>query len=273
MTAFATHFSFEFRSGVRNRTLLMLNYLFPLGFYLLAGSLLTSLTPTFRESLIPSMVFFAVLTSTMIGLPEPIVKAREAGIFRSYKIHGIPQLSILIIPALTTLLHMTIVAIIVVVTAPLLFQASLPTDMLAFVLSFVLMVLACAGLGLLLGVVMPDSRATTLMGQVIFLPSMLIGGLMFPAEQLPPALGKVALLLPSTHAMNLYNTFVRGLPSTLNPLWSAGALFAGAALAFGLAIYLFNWDSHNRTRRGHPVLALLALLPYAVTVVLVLVSA
>jgi ABC-type multidrug transport system permease subunit len=102
---------------------------------------------------------------------------------------------------------------------------------------------------------------------------MLIGGLMFPADMLPPVLGKVALLLPSTHAMNLYNTLARGLPSDLSPYLSAGALVAGAVLAFGLAVYLFNWDSKNRTRRGHPALALIALLPYAVAVVLALVSA
>jgi hypothetical protein len=30
-----------------------------------------------------------------------------------------------------------------------------------------------------------------------------------------------------------------------------------------LAILLFNWDSRNETRRLHPALAALALLPYA----------
>jgi len=38
MNAFAAHFSFEFRAGVRNRVLLFLNYLFPLGLYLMLGS-------------------------------------------------------------------------------------------------------------------------------------------------------------------------------------------------------------------------------------------
>ena len=33
--------------------------------------------------------------------------------------------------------------------------------------------------------------------------------------------------------------------------------------AFGLAVYLFSWDSRNTSRRGHPLLALLVLLPYA----------
>jgi hypothetical protein len=40
-----------------------------------------------------------------------------------------------------------------------------------------------------------------------------------------------------------------------------GVLAATTVLAFGLAIYLFNWDRVNRVRRGHPALALLVLLP------------
>ena len=39
---------------------------------------------------------------------------------------------------------------------------------------------------------------------------------------------------------------------------------AGGVLAFGLAIYLFSWDSHNATHRDHPLLALLAVAPYVV---------
>jgi len=45
-------------------------------------------------------------------------------------------------------------------------------------------------------------------------------------------------------------------------------LQTGGILSFGLANYLFCWDSRNKTRRGHPLLALLALLPYAVGVAL-----
>ena len=32
MSAFVNHFSFEFRTGIRDKTLLLMNYLFPLGF-------------------------------------------------------------------------------------------------------------------------------------------------------------------------------------------------------------------------------------------------
>ena len=101
MTAFARHFSFEFRTGVRNRTLLLMNYLFPLGFYLMMGFVMPQINPLFLESMLPAMVTFAILAATLLGLPDPLVSAREAGIFRSYKINGVPSGSIVTIPALT----------------------------------------------------------------------------------------------------------------------------------------------------------------------------
>ena len=99
MTAFTNHFSFEFRTGIRNRTLLMMNYLFPVGFYLLLGFVMPELNPVFLETMIPAMVVFAILAATLLGLPDPLVNAREAGIFRSYKINEVPAISILSIPA------------------------------------------------------------------------------------------------------------------------------------------------------------------------------
>lgn len=267
MTAFVHHFSFEFRTGIRNRTSLMMFYLFPLGFYVMASALMTGLNPDFRNTLIPAMVFFAVLVGALLGIPDPIIKAREAGIFRSYKIHGIPEFSILMIPLLTTLMHMLVVTVIIVLTAPLLFSAVIPVDWLGFILGLLLMIFSASGLGILLGVVAPGSQAAILMGQAVFLPSMLIGGLMFPTSFLPDALGKISLLLPTTHAMNLYNVFARELPYDLNPYLSTAVLYVGGALAIGLAIYLFNWDSQNRTQRGHPRLAFLAIIPYVVALV------
>jgi hypothetical protein len=53
------------------------------------------------------------------------------------------------------------------------------------------------------------------------------------------------------------------------PLAALGALAGGALLSFGLATYLFNWDTRNASRRGHPALAILAWIPYALTILLV----
>jgi ABC-2 type transport system permease protein len=246
--------------------LLLLNYLLPLGFYAMLGLLMTEINPTFRETMIAAMVVFASMSSMLLGLPDPLVTAREAGIFRSYKINGVPAVSILAIPALTTILHLVIVTIVITATAPLFFDAPLPVNWLSYALVFFLTAFACAGLGVLIGVVSSSSRMTVLWSQLIYLPSMIVGGLMIPYGMLPPAMRRVAQLLPATHAMNAFRGLAQGLPADFDPLGSLIVLLASGVLAFALAVWLFNWDSHNRTQRGHPLLGLLALLPYALGV-------
>jgi ABC-2 type transport system permease protein len=262
MNAFIHHFTFEFRTGIRDKQLLLMNYLFPLGFYLMMGFVMAEINPLFREDIIPAMVVFGILAATLLGIPVPLVNARENGVFRSYKINGIPSISILAIPALTTILHLAIVALPITVTAPLFFRAPLPANWLNYGLIFVAMAFACAGLGVLIGVVSASSRMTVLWSQLVFLPSMLLGGLMLPYSMLPAAAQKFAQLLPATQAMNAFNGLAMGKVATFSPGSSVIMLFASGVLAFGLAVYLFSWDSRNTTRRGHPLLALLVLLPY-----------
>jgi ABC-2 type transport system permease protein len=264
MNAFTHHFSFEFRTGIRNKQLLLMNYLMPLGFYLMMGFIMAEINPPFREDIVPAMVAFGILSATLLGIPDPLVNARENGIFRSYKINGIPSLSILIIPALTTMLHLVIVAALITITAPLLFDAPAPVNWFNFALIFAAMAFACAGLSVLIGVVCPNSRMTVLWSQLIFIPSMILGGMMVPYSMLPDIAGKIAQLLPATQAMNAFNGLAMGKVAAFSPWGSVGMLVASGVLAFGLSVYLFSWDSRNTTRRGHPLLALLVLLPYVV---------
>ncbi|MCK5155726.1 MAG: ABC transporter permease [Spirochaetales bacterium] len=268
MKAFINHFLFEFRTGIRNKTLLLMNYLFPLGFYAMMGLVMGEINPDFVTTMIPAMVVFAILASTMLGLPDPLVTAREAGIFRSYKINGVPAISILIIPALTTILHMAVVTIIITATAPLFFGAPIPINWVAFIVIFLVTAFACSGIGVLIGVISPSSRMTVLWSQLIFLPSMLLGGMMLPYSILPEMMRKIAQLLPATQAMNAFRGLTQNQAADFDPILSIIILLAGGILAFGLAIYLFNWDRRNMTQRRPPLLALLVLLPYAVGIFL-----
>ena len=261
MNAFTHHFAFEFRTGIRNKQLLLLNYLFPLGFYLMMGFIMPAINPPFRETLMPAMVVFGILSATLLGIPDPLVNARENGIFRSYKINGVPSLSILVIPALTTILHLVIVTMIITATAPLPFDAPAPENWVNYGIVTASTALACAGISVLIGVVSPSSRMTVLWSQIIFVPSMLLGGLMLPYSMLPTIAGKFAQLLPATHAMNAFSGLAMGTTAAFSPWGSVIILILSGILAFGLAVYLFSWDSRNTTRRGHTLLALLVLLP------------
>ena len=64
MTALISHFAFEFRTGIRNKQLLLLNYLFPLGFYVMMGFFMTEINPTFKLSMVPARMNPSAAAST-----------------------------------------------------------------------------------------------------------------------------------------------------------------------------------------------------------------
>lgn len=267
MKAFINHLSFEFKTGIRNKALLIMNYLLPLGFFIMMGFVMGGIMPEFRNTMIPAMIVFAILSATLLGIPDPLVNAREKGIFRSYKINGVPAGSILIISILTSMVHCIITAVIIVVSAPLLFKAELPVSWLNFILVFLSMAFACSGLSVLIGVISPNSRASVLWSQLFFIPSNLLGGMMIPYTVLPDMAKKAAQILPPTHAMNAFNGLAMGYGCDYSPWASVLILVAGGAIAFVLAVILFNWDNHNTTKRKFRPLAILALLPYLIGII------
>ena len=265
MTAFVNHFLFEFKTGIRNKSLLLMNYLFPFGFYVMLGLLMTGIAPFYREGMVSSMVTFAIMAATLLGLPDPLVTAREAGIFRNYKINGIPARSILMIPVLTTIFHLLIIAVVITGTAPLFFAAPLPVNWPVFFLIFVLTAFACSGLGVLIGVISSSSRMTVLWSQIIFVPSMMLGGLVMPLEMLPEVMRRIAQLLPAAHAINAFRGLTQQLGVDFSPIASMLILLTGGLIAFALAHYLFSWDQRNPATKQR-YLAILALLPYLIGV-------
>jgi ABC-2 type transport system permease protein len=262
VTAFFHHFMYDFRTGLRDKSLLLLNYLFPIGVYVILGLLMTGLNPTFAPTMIPAMILVAIMSCTLLGLPNPIVDSREAGIFRSFKINGVPALSIVTIPVLSSFVHIFLVSIVITFTAGPFFNAGIPVNWGYFVLILILTAFTFASLGLLIGVVAPNSRAVPLFSQSIFLPSMLLGGLMIPSSMLPPVLYRISFLLPTSYAMNAWQGLAFGMTPAIDPVWSLVILFLSGVIAFAASIYLFTWDSKNKQKGRNPLLGLLALLPF-----------
>ena len=59
-----------------------------------------------------------------------------------------------------------------------------------------------------------------------------------------------------------------GGAADFNPWYSLIALTLSGLLGYGLAIYMFNWDRQNATQRGHPLMALIVVVPFLVGIFL-----
>jgi ABC-2 type transport system permease protein len=268
MNAYAYHFSYEFKTGLRNPSMLFMSYLFPLGVYLLLALVMTAVNPLFKATLVPAMCIFAMMGGGLLAMGGPMVEARDAGIYRSFKINGVPAAAIVTIPVLTSTVHVLVVSIIITLTAGPLFGGALPVNPAAFAGLLVLGAFTLCSMGALIGVVSTNGRAVLGLSQAIFLPSMILSGLMLPLSILPASLQKVAALLPPAHIMQAMQGYAYGLPTAFSPAGSVLVTVVAGVLAFGLAVFLFNWDKQSQVRRGHPAFAALVMAPYIVAALL-----
>lgn len=266
MTAFTSHFLFEFKTGIRNPSAMMMIYLLPIGFYAVMGLVMVAINPGYADILIPSMIVFSSMSGSILGQPNGLVEMRESGIFRSFKINGVPAISILSIPALSISIHAIITSVIIAITGGPFFNAAQPVNWWAMAFITILSTFTFSTLGMLIGVVSSSSRAVVLWSQLVYLPSILLGGMMIPLELLPETVQKFSGLLPSSYVMQAFNGLGYQRATAFNPWVSVIVLVASGIVALGLSIYLFNWDSRNETRRGSPFLALLILVPYVAAV-------
>lgn len=267
MKAFFTHLSYEFRATLRDKTLLLMNYLFPLFFFVMMGLLMGKVNPTFKDTMIPGMILVAIMSSTLLAMPSPMLTSRESGVFRSFKINGVPSLSIIIIPILNALLHMLVVSVIIILAGHFFFEGVLPGNWLYFGIVWLVSFLAFSGLGMLIGVVASNSRSTVLIAQLIFVPSMILGGLMMPTSVLPKSLSLIGNLLPTGHAMGAFIALSAGQTPVADGFLQLGLLLVTGLLALGLSVYLFHWD--NSIKRQRPaLLGLLVILPFVVSMAL-----
>jgi ABC-2 type transport system permease protein len=268
MSAFLHHLAYDFRTGVRDKSKLLLYYLFPLVFFALVGGIMTGINPGFKDTMLPAMILFALMSSTLLAIPPQFVQARESGVFRSYRINGVPSGSIISIPVIGTALHMAVVAVVICIAGAQLFGGVPPVRIAGFVLAGLLSYAAYAGMGVLIGVTAANENASMLLAQLLYIPSILLGGLMMPASILPEGLQRAALLLPAAHCMRVFAGLAFSQPGTPIPWLSIAVLAASVLLSFGLAGWLFAWDSRLGQSRGKTFAALLVVVPYAAAALL-----
>ena len=240
MNAAAYHFLIETRSSFRKKQQMFLNYLFPIGFYLMMGAVMPRLNPLFLENLIPAMIVFTIMASTILGLPEQIVTGRSSGVFRGYRANGVPGVPLLVLPALTCMIHVIITAAVIVLSAPVLFNAPAPLHPAALFAAVLLTVLCFSGISILTGSLSANSRVSVMFSQLIFIPSMLIGGLMIPYENLPESIQTAAVFLPSTHSMNLIRHLAYEQATRIDCLLSLSVLAAAGLISFVVSAVLFR---------------------------------
>lgn len=223
------HIGLQWKLDLRNKSVLLPFYVIPIVFFLIMGFVFTSIIPEIEETLISAMIVFSVVMGTSLGQTTPISEVYGSDIIKAYRLGNIPMRIPLIVNIISSALHITIVSSLIVLICPILFGSPFPEHLFVFFISYVSFLLASLGIGSLIGTVFKTNSGLVMAGQLIFLPSIMLSGIMFPVALLPSFLQNFAYIFPATLGHALMTD------SSINVLYIL-ILLGIAAVTFALAM-------------------------------------
>lgn len=232
MSAFLYGLALQWRLDLRSKTLLITCYVVPLLFFALMGGIFTSLDPRAKATLVPSMTVLGVSMGALVGLPPTLVEVYGGGSKRVYQANGVPMYLGLVSAFCSAFLHLLLMSTILLAAAPLAFGAALPASLPLYFAALAVFLAASLGIGCVLGLAVKNQSKLTMLSQLVFLPSILLSGIMFPAELLPDALTWLGWLFPASWG---YRLMLDG-GFSLGNLWPLAVFFVAAAVLCGLRL-------------------------------------
>lgn len=226
MRAFTYGVALQCKLDIRSKTLLITCYIVPLLFFALMGGIFTAITPEVKNTLIPSMTVMGVSMGALTGLPSSILETYRSDVKKAYRANGVPLYLSLVSMLISSFFHLMIMSAIIFTIAPVAFGAALPTSFPLYFLSLAVFIAVSLSIGCVLGLTVKQQSKLTMISQIVFLPSIMLSGIMFPIDLLPKAFEWVGNIFPAAWGYRLMLN--NGLK--LGNLWAILVIFFTAIL-------------------------------------------
>jgi ABC-2 type transport system permease protein len=193
------------------------------------------------DRMLPASMALAVIASAMVSLAIATGFERSYGVIK--RLGGSPAGTSVLVAAKTVsvlLVELVQVALLVAIAAGVLGWTAGPGASLPLVLAGLLLgTIAFAGLGLLMAGTL-RAEATLALANLLFLLSLVLGGIVVPLDRLPGPIAAVAADLPPALLVDVLTV---GLGSAGGDVTQPLVLLAGwAALLAAVAALRFRWD-------------------------------
>ena len=271
MAGLLRHFLLTLQLNFRNRQALVYGYLVPVFFLLAFGSIFRSDSPLLLHEM-GQLLTISILGGACFGLPTALVAERERGVWRRYRLLPVPLASLVAGTLLARLIIVASAALLQLGLARVVYGTPFPVHPGQAAVAFLFVAFAFLGLGLLVAALADDVPAVQALGQCLFLPMIMIGGVGVPLAVLPVWAQRVAGFMPGRYAGDVLQRCFTEPAGLTGAGFSRGAraVIGAAAGAFGLK--LFRWDAGRQLARSALPWMAIALLSWAAVGVTALLS-
>jgi ABC-2 type transport system permease protein len=190
-----------------------------------------------------------ILGGACFGLPTALVSEREQGVWRRYRLLPIPVAWLVFSAMIARVLIVASAVLIQIAIARAVYGTPLPTQPGIAAAAFLLVTAAFLAMGLLIAALADTVPAVQALGQCIFLPMIMIGGVGVPLTALPDSAQKIAGFMPGRYAVEVLQPCFDGRNGLPGAGFRLGALIVIGLAAGVAAARLFRWEAGARLDR------------------------
>jgi ABC-2 type transport system permease protein len=185
-----------------------------------------------------------VLGGACFGLPTTLVSERERGVWRRIRLAPVSMLSVVGSTVAARYVLLILAALLQIVLA-MLIGMPFPRHPIQLGIAFTAVAFAFLGLGMVIATLADNVPAVQALGQCIFLPMLIIGGVAVPLASLPDWAQHLSAFFPGRYAVEALQTAVNGNGLAASRFSLLALVTIGAASAIA-GTRLFRWDAQQR---------------------------
>ncbi len=243
----ARHFLLSVELNFRSKQTIIYGYLVPILFLVGFGSVFRAETPALLDQM-GQILTITILGGACIGLPTTLVAERERGIWRRYRLLPVATSALVGDLLVARLLFVASAAALQIGLAHLAYHTPLPVHPAQTAAGVLGVTASFLGLGLLVAALADDVPAVQAMGQCLFLPMIMIGGVGIPLLALPTWAQQVAGFMPGRYAVEVLERGYSDDTGLARGGFAVLALAVIGAAAATAGVKLFRWEAGRRVR-------------------------
>lgn len=196
---------------------------------------------SFLEQSFGAISTIAICAGGVMGLPLVIAEYRQKKILKRFQVTPSSPSLLLAVQLAVYSIYSFIALALVYLVSTLFFEARLQGAFLPFLGSFVLVMLSMFSIGMLVGGLAPNMKASSIFASILYFPMLIASGATLPYEIMPAPLQRIADVMPLTQGIKLLKATSLGLPveGTLLPL---AVMTIIAVVCGGVSIRFFKWE-------------------------------
>jgi imidazolonepropionase-like amidohydrolase/ABC-type multidrug transport system permease subunit len=262
MKPYLTHIRTSLALTMRDRTVLVFNYFFPLIFFFIFGFIMHADQGGVIVQIVTMVLTIGILGSGFFGAGMRTVMDREANILRRFKVAPISAAPILVSQMVVGLVVYLPVAVLMLALAHFLYRMPVPENLGSLTIFIVIGVCAFRAMGSIIGAVANSMQESQIIIQLLYFPMLFLGGATIPVSAMPDWLQTVAQFIPSSYLSLGLNGILQAHESIWQNRGAAAALLLTAFVGTFLAVKLFRWEKEEKMKSSAKAWLILVLAPF-----------